>query len=77
MFASLSGADRRGNRLCSGVLEKGTSMNILVTGGSGFLGSHVVDKLIEAGHKVRVLDLKRPDQRDVDFLRETLPPGKM
>lgn len=31
-------------------------MKILVTGGAGFIGSHVVDAYIEAGHEVVILD---------------------
>ncbi|MGH7968559.1 MAG: SDR family NAD(P)-dependent oxidoreductase [Limisphaerales bacterium] len=30
--------------------------NVLITGGAGFIGSHVADELLEHGYKVRVLD---------------------
>jgi len=35
-------------------LEQNNMLNILVTGGSGFIGSHLVNKLIEDGHRVTV-----------------------
>ena len=34
-------------------------LRILVTGGSGFLGSHISDALIDAGNEVTIFDLKQ------------------
>jgi dTDP-L-rhamnose 4-epimerase len=36
-------------------------MHVLVTGGAGFIGRHVRQRLHDAGHEVRVLDSLRPD----------------
>ena len=62
-------------------------MKILVTGGAGFIGSHVVDAYVAAGHEVAVLDnlstgreenvnpkapLHRVDVRDLDRVREAI-----
>lgn len=39
-------------------------MKILVTGGAGFIGSHVVDRYVDAGHDVVVVDNLSSGRRD-------------
>lgn len=43
----------------------------LVTGGSGFIGQHLVDQLVLAGSKVRILDIEPPQRlhADVDYVQ--------
>jgi UDP-glucose 4-epimerase len=58
-------------------------MKIVVAGGSGFIGSHVVDELLVRGHEVLIYDLEAPrygqacafvrgDTRDVDRLSQVV-----
>jgi UDP-glucose 4-epimerase len=62
-------------------------LKILVTGGAGFIGSHVVDAYLAAGHEVAILDnlstgrednvnedarLHRADVRDLDQVRKAV-----
>lgn len=45
-------------------------MLIFLSGGTGFIGSHSANRLIEAGHKVRLLSTKGPGHA------RNLPPGQ-
>lgn len=45
-------------------------MKIIVTGGAGFLGSHLCNKLIELGHEVICLDnLSTGDDKNIEHLK--------
>jgi UDP-glucose 4-epimerase len=61
-------------------------MKIIVAGGSGFIGSHVVDVLIDLGHEVLIYDLEAPhygqpcafirgDTRDLDRMTQIFKGG--
>jgi UDP-glucose 4-epimerase len=59
-------------------------VRVLVTGGAGFVGSHVVDAMLEAGHEVTALDNLRTGKRrnlnprarfvEADLLKDDLEP---
>ena len=58
-----------------------TQKRILVTGGAGFLGSHLIDRLLELGHDVLCVDnlftgskaniAHLLEHRNFEFLRTT------
>lgn len=39
-------------------------MNVLITGGAGFIGSHITERLLAAGHHVLVIDNFQTGRRD-------------
>jgi dTDP-L-rhamnose 4-epimerase len=41
-------------------------MRVLLTGGAGFIGRHVLRELLARGHEVRILDSLRPDVHPAD-----------
>lgn len=47
-------------------------MKVVVTGGSGFLGSHVAEELLRRGHFVRVFDVRLPMINGVEFFQGDL-----
>ena len=48
-------------------------MKALVTGGAGFVGSHVVDKLVAGGIETRIYDLVQPyAQKGVEYYHASL-----
>jgi UDP-glucose 4-epimerase len=61
-------------------------MRVIVTGGSGFIGSHLVETLTRQGHEAVIYDLASPqgekiceyvcgDVRDIERLSKSMKPG--
>lgn len=46
-----------------------SAQQILVTGGAGFIGSHIIDKLRDRNLDVTVFDLIKPHREDVEFIK--------
>ncbi|TDC21221.1 NAD-dependent epimerase/dehydratase family protein [Streptomyces sp. 8K308] len=52
-------------------------MRVLVTGGAGFIGSHVVEAVVAAGHEAVVVDLRPPPELGaVEWIRADVRDGE-
>ena len=49
-------------------------MKIFVTGGSGFIGSYIVNHLLENNHSVKVLDINEPkiNHKNLEFVKKSI-----
>jgi len=49
-------------------------MKVFITGGSGFIGLPLVKHLLEQGHEVKVLDLRKPDieHKNLEFINKSI-----
>ena len=50
-------------------------MQFLITGGAGFIGSHLADRLLAGGHGVRVLDSLAPQVHEGSARPDYLDPA--
>jgi len=50
------------------------NMKVFITGGSGFIGLPVVERLLEQGHEVKVLDLHKPniEHKSLEYINKSI-----